>query len=70
LTLYEWHAKPCLGWPEQHEIGRIIIGNRLVFALHYAAKMPQDAAKMPQVPEKTRSQWINKFSQAVILGNH
>jgi hypothetical protein len=61
--LYEWHAKPCLGWPEQCEIARLIIGNRLVFALRYAAKRPQ-------LPPETRSKWIKTFSEVTILGKH
>ena len=58
--LYEWQAKPCLGWTDQCEIARIIIGNRLVFALHYAAKGAQ-------LPPETRSKWIKTFAEVTIL---
>ena len=58
--LYEWQAKTCLGWPDQCEIARIIIGSRLVFVLHYAAKGSQ-------LRPETRSKWIKTFSEVTIL---
>jgi hypothetical protein len=59
-VLYEWHAKPCLGWPEQSEIATIVVGRDNVFFLHYAAKVHELA------PE-TREQWIKTLSAAAIL---
>ncbi len=61
-VLYEWHAKPCLSWPEQSEISTIIVGRHNMFLLHYAAKVHELA------PE-TRAQWIKRFSAASILSN-
>lgn len=58
--LYEWQAKPCLGFPEQHEIARIIFGEHFLFVLHYAAKVSG-------LPEETRSRWIKRFSAATVL---
>ncbi len=57
--VYEWHAKPCLSWPEQSEIATIIVGKDNVFFLHYAAKVYELA------PE-TREQWIKTLSAATI----
>jgi len=37
--LYEWQAKPCLGWPDQHEIARIILGKYNSFHLRYKTKV-------------------------------
>jgi hypothetical protein len=53
--LYEWQAKPCLGWPEQHEIAKIIYGRYSYFVLHYTAKMYQ-------LPADARTHWIKKFT--------
>jgi len=55
--LYEWQAKPCRGWPDQHEIARIINGKASTFFLHYVLKMYQ-------MPDEQRAKWINKFSDA------
>jgi len=57
--LYEWHAKPCLDWPEQSEIATIAVGKHNVFFLHYAAKVHELA---PDV----RTQWIKTLSEAAI----
>jgi hypothetical protein len=57
--LYEWHAKPCLGWPEQSEIATIVVGKHNLFTLHYAAKVHELA---PDV----RAKWIKTFSAAAI----
>jgi hypothetical protein len=57
--LYEWRAKPCLGWPEQHEVARIILGNHNLFVLHYVAKVPELA------PD-TRTKWIKTFHDATV----
>ncbi len=58
--LFEWQAKPCLGWPEQHEIEKIIDGKHSCFVLHYVAKVYQ-------LPPDTRTQWIKRFAMATIL---
>jgi len=58
--LYEWHAKPCLGWPEQHEIARIIDGKYNRFFLHYAAKVHE-------LPPDTRTKWIDRLTEAAIV---
>jgi hypothetical protein len=60
--LYEWQVKPCRGWPEQHEIARIIRGKHDLYFLHYAAKVHEIA------PE-TREQWIKTLSSATITIN-
>lgn len=54
--LYEWQAKPCLGWSDQHEIARIIYGENNTFILHYALKTRQ-------MPGDQRTKWINKLSK-------
>ena len=58
--LFEWQAKPCLGWPEQHEIEKIIDGKHSHFVLHYAARVYQ-------LPADARTKWIKKFGEATIL---
>ena len=55
--LYEWQATPCFGWPDQHEIARIIYGKYNRFVLHYALKTRQMSAEQ-------RSKWIKKLSDA------
>jgi hypothetical protein len=57
--LYEWQEKPCLGWPDQHEIAKIIFGKHSLFILHYAAKVPQ-------LDPDTRMNWIKTFEDATI----
>ncbi|MGD0632065.1 MAG: hypothetical protein ABR987_22255 [Terracidiphilus sp.] len=38
---YEWHAQPCLGWPEQVEIAKILIGKKTFYILQYAKKVKE-----------------------------
>jgi hypothetical protein len=57
--LYEWQAKPCLGWPEQHEIGRMISGEHDWFFLHYAARGHE-------LPANRRAELIELFSAATV----
>ncbi|MGB6828907.1 MAG: hypothetical protein WBE41_12750 [Terracidiphilus sp.] len=60
--LYEWHAKSCQSWPEQHEIARILLGNKVKYFLRYTVK----AFEMTQ---EARTQWIQTFSSASISAN-
>lgn len=60
--LYEWHAKPCLSWPEQSELATIVVGRYNLFLLHYAVKVHELA---PDV----RAEWIKRFSAAAITSN-
>jgi len=57
--LYEWQAKPCLAWPDQHEIARILYGKHNVFILRYASKGTDLA---PEI----RTKWIKTFADAYI----
>jgi hypothetical protein len=57
--LYEWQAKPCLSWPEQHEIARIIYGKYNWFFLHYDSKVHE-------LSPDTRAKWI-KLLEAVTV---
>ena len=57
--LYENHAMPCLGWPEHHEIGRILIGENNLFRISYTAKVE---TLLPEI----RDVWIENFSTADI----
>jgi hypothetical protein len=54
--VYEWHAKPCLGQPEQSEIAKIILGKYTCYVLHYAKKATGLSAD-------ERDAWIKKFSE-------
>jgi hypothetical protein len=58
--LFEWQAKPCLGWPEQHEIARIIFGKYNVMFLHYTAKVHELAPG-------TRTEWIKILAKATVV---
>lgn len=60
--LYEWRAKPCRGWLDQHEIAKLIYGKRNWYMVHYVAKVPELA------PE-TRAQWIKKFEDVTVGSN-
>lgn len=53
--LYEWQAKSCLGWPDQHEVAIIIHRKYNTLILHYALKVTQ-------MPTEQRAKWIKKFS--------
>lgn len=55
--LYEWQATPCLGWPNQHEIARIIYRKYDKYFIHYVQKTKQISAEQ-------RSKWIKKISDA------
>jgi hypothetical protein len=55
--LYEWQAKPCLGWPDQHEIARIIYGKYNRWVLRYTVKVYQ-------MPPEQRDKWIRDLSTA------
>ncbi len=57
--LYEWQAKPCLSWPDQHEIARIIYGRYNWFLLRYTAKVHELA------PD-TRTKWIKLLQGATV----
>ena len=57
--LYEWQAKPCRGWPDQHEIARIMVGKHNLFLLRYTAKVQQ-------LDPDTRTQWIKTFQAATL----
>ncbi len=43
--LYEWRATPCAGYPDQHEISRIIDGNWNRFRIAYTAKVSEISAE-------------------------
>ena len=58
--LFEWQAKPCLGWPDQHEIAKIIYGKYNRFLLRYTLKVYQ-------MPPEQRDQWKNIFGGAGIV---
>ena len=57
--LYEWQSRPCLGWPDQYEIARIIYGKYNTFVLRYTQKNYQ-------IPDEERLEWIKRFSVAKI----
>ena len=57
--LYEWQGKRCLGWPDQHEIARIIVGKHNLFMLRYTAKVQQ-------LDPDTRTNWIKTFEAATV----
>lgn len=58
--LYEWQARSCQGWPEQHEIAKILLGKYNRFWIHYVAKNYQ-------LPSETRSAWIKAFAESKIV---
>ena len=58
--LYEWQAKPCLGWPDQHEVAKIIYGKYSRFLARYTVKVYQ-------MPTEHRDKWIKIFSGAMII---
>jgi hypothetical protein len=55
--LYEWQATPCLGWPDQHEIARVIYGEHDIFQLRYTVKVYK-------MPAERRSEMIKRLSEA------
>jgi hypothetical protein len=54
---YEWHAKPCVGLPHQHEIAKIIHGKDNTIIIHYVVKTYQ-------MPDEQRARWVNRFKEA------
>ena len=57
--LYEWRAKPCMSWPDQHEVARIIFGKHNLFLLRYTAKVKE-------LEPDTRTHWINLLKGATL----
>lgn len=57
---YEWQAKPCLGWPDQHEIAKVIDGQYNRFRIAYTAKTYQLS------PER-RNEWINIILESKVV---
>ena len=57
--LYEWKAKPCAGWPDQHEITRILYGKWNLWRIAYTAKVQE-------ISTEKRNIWIQTLSKAVI----
>jgi hypothetical protein len=55
--VYEWQARPCRGWPDQHEIARIIYGKYNRVLLRYTVKVYE-------MPPEERTKWIGIFLQA------
>jgi hypothetical protein len=55
--LYEWQARPCRGWPDQHEIGRILHARGNAFTLHYVVKSYR-------MPDDVRARWIARLAAA------
>lgn len=58
--LYEWQARSCQGWPEQHEIAKIMYGKYNRFSIRYVAKSYQ-------LPPDTRSRWIKRLAESKIV---
>lgn len=54
--VYEWHASPCSGWPELHEIARIIYGENARVRIAYTVKRYE-------MPPETRTEWISRFTE-------
>ena len=57
--LYEWKAKPCAGWPDQHEISRILYGKWNRWRIAYTAKVQE-------ISTEKRNMWIRSLSKATI----
>ena len=57
--LYEWRATPCAGYPDQHEISRIIDGNWNRFRIAYTAKVSEISAEKRDI-------MIQSLSEATI----
>jgi len=54
---YEWQAYSCKGWPDQHEVAKIIYRPNSRVIVHYAAKKYQ-------MPDQVRSSWIKRLASA------
>ena len=57
--LYEWQAKPCVRWPDQHEISRIIDGQWNRFRIAYTAKVKE-------ISVEKRDLMIQSMSEAAV----
>ena len=58
--LYEWRATPCAGYPEQHEVSRIIDGQWNRFRIAYTAKLSE-------IPAETRDAFVKSLSSASVV---
>lgn len=58
--LYEWMAKSCQGWAEQHEVARMMYGKHNRFFIRYVGKIYQ-------LPSDTRSKWIKRLAEGRIV---
>lgn len=54
---YEWQSYPCKGWPNQHEIAKIVYRPKSRVIIHYAVKEYQ-------MPDQVRSSWIERLASA------
>jgi hypothetical protein len=62
ILSHEWHAKPCMDWPEQNEIARIIFVRPDSCILRYTAKVHE-------LTPDIRAQWIKMFADATFDPN-
>src|SRR5262245_24085325 len=58
--LYEWMTRePCMGFPNQHEIAKIMDGKYNRFQLKYTVKVNQ-------LPANQRAKWLKRIGEAKI----
>lgn len=57
-VLYEWQTHSCRGWPDQHEIAKIIYGRDMRIRLAYSVK--------GEIPPARHAKWTRRFSEAAI----
>ena len=58
-VLYEWWTKPCLGFPEHHEVSLLVDGVRDRFRLAYTVKVPK-------MDTATRERWLDVLRAAKV----
>ena len=61
--LYEWKAKPCAGWPDQHEISRFIDGQWNRFRIAYTAKVKEISADKRELMIQSMSKATVKIKE-------
>lgn len=54
-VLYEWQARPCLGWPSQHELARILFTTLNRFQVRYTYLAYE-------MPPALRQKWLKALS--------
>lgn len=58
-VVYEWQTHSCRGWPDQHEVAKIIYGEDMRIRIAYSVKAYR-------ILSSQRDDWVEKISEAAV----